>query len=246
MAASHHDHGGGKPDGVAMAQKSKLYVGSLDGGVMPHAVVGGVCYCCKTAIAAGADGALYVAWRHVYPGNRRDIAFAVSPDRGRSFSDPVRVSEDKWMLEGCPDDGPSMAVDGQARVHIVWPTLVNADGSDPVIELFYATSIDGRSFNQRTKLPTQGIPHHPQIAVAVDGSLIAAWDEAVAGVRRAVVALAPSTEPSRFVRVSVSATETSVYPVIASSDGAPIAAWTTKTGERSAIAVRRIETSGTR
>ena len=84
MAASHHDHKrAGKPDGVAMAQKSKLFVASLDGTLAPRALTGGVCYCCKTAAAATGD-AIYAAWRHVYPGNLRDMAFTMSRDGGRS------------------------------------------------------------------------------------------------------------------------------------------------------------------
>src|SRR4029077_18414069 len=59
MATMHHEHAGGKPDGVAMAQKSKLYVASLDGSIAPRAVTGGVCYCCKTAIATGGDGSIH-------------------------------------------------------------------------------------------------------------------------------------------------------------------------------------------
>jgi hypothetical protein len=110
VAASHHDHAAmasGKPDGVAMAQKSKLFIASLDGTLAPTAVTGGVCYCCKTALATGANGSLYAAWRHVYPGNIRDIAFTVSRDGGRTYAAPARVSEDKWSIEGCPDDGPA-------------------------------------------------------------------------------------------------------------------------------------------
>ena len=76
---------------------SQLYVASLDGSVAPKGVTGGVCYCCKTAIAAGPANSLYLAWRHVYPGNMRDIAFTVSRDGGKSFAPPVRVSEDKWQ-----------------------------------------------------------------------------------------------------------------------------------------------------
>ena len=118
MPASHHDHASaGKPDGVAMAQQSKLFFASLDGTAAPHAVTGGVCYCCKTALVGGAGGAVYAAWRHVYPGNLRDMAFTMSRDGGRTFAPPVRVSEDQWMIEGCPDDGPSMAVDAQTHPH---------------------------------------------------------------------------------------------------------------------------------
>src|SRR5262249_31472578 len=108
MVTTHREHAGGKPDGVAMAQKSKLYVASLDGSIAPQAATGGVCYCCKTAITTAGDGSIQLAWRHVYPGNIRDIAFAVSRDGGRTFTAPIRVSEDKWVLEGCPDDGPAM------------------------------------------------------------------------------------------------------------------------------------------
>ena len=76
-------------------------------------ITGGVCYCCKTTIAAGADGSIYAAWRHVYPGNIRDIAFTVSRDGGRTFAPPTRVSEDRWVLDGCPENGPAMAVDAE-------------------------------------------------------------------------------------------------------------------------------------
>ena len=94
MATMHRAHGASasKPDGVAMAQRSQLYVASLDGAVAPRAITGGVCYCCKTALATGSDGSLFAAWRHVYPGNIRDIAFAVSRDGGRSFAAPLRAS----------------------------------------------------------------------------------------------------------------------------------------------------------
>ncbi len=129
-APMRHDHDGqahtghGDADGVARAQLSKLYVARLDGGDGAQAITGGVCYCCKTALAAGADGALYAAWRHVYPGNIRDIAFTLSRDGGRTFAPPVRVSDDRWVLDGCPENGPALAVDDRQTVHVVWPTLV--------------------------------------------------------------------------------------------------------------------------
>src|SRR4029079_2845491 len=161
VAASHHDHtasSGAKPDGVAMAQRSKLYFASLDGAVAPRALTGGVCYCCKTALATAADGWVFAGRRHVYPGNIRDIAFTMSRDGGNTFAVPLRVSEDKWVLEGCPDDGPAMAVDAKRRIHIVWPTLVDDAGADsPTIALFYATSGDGLRFTPRARIPSEGM-----------------------------------------------------------------------------------------
>jgi hypothetical protein len=118
----HHegqDHTGQAPktDGAAKAELSKLYFSRLDGSGDPRALTGGVCYCCKTAVAAGPNGSLYAAWRHVYPGNIRDIAFTVSRDNGRTFAAPLRVSDDHWVLDGCPENGPAMAIDGRDRVH---------------------------------------------------------------------------------------------------------------------------------
>jgi hypothetical protein len=186
--ASGHDHGAMKGDGAARAQASKLYFASLDDGSSAHALTGGVCYCCKTAVTSGPDGAIYAAWRHVYPGNLRDIAFAFSRDGGRSFSAPARVSHDEWMLDGCPENGPSLAVAPDNAVHVLWPTLVAAAGSDvePALALFHAVTRDGRTFSPRERVSTEGTPRHAQLAASARG-LAAAWDEEVAGGNRRVV-----------------------------------------------------------
>ena len=236
VAATHHQHHAeGKPDGVAMAQKSKLYVATLDGRVTPRAVTGGVCYCCKTAIAAGGDGAIYAAWRHVYPGNIRDIAFTQSRDGGRTFGAPIRVSEDKWVLEGCPDDGPAMVVDRASHVHVVWPTLVSENGTETTA-LFYASSDDGRSFLARQRVPTRGMPHHPQIAIGASGVPAIAWDEADNGGRTAAMSrISGGASSVRFAREVLG--DAAVYPVLAFAGDATVAAWTSGKGPASVIHV---------
>jgi hypothetical protein len=244
MAASHHDHkGAGKPDGVAMAQKSKLFVASLDGGLAPRALTGGVCYCCKTAVVSRGNS-IYAAWRHVYPGNLRDMAFTMSHDGGRSFAAPLRVSEDKWALEGCPDDGPAMAVDAQNRIHIVWPTVVagTGAGAEPNIALFYAMSTDGRRFTARERIPTDGTPHHPRLAIGADAALTMAWDEVAGGARRIAVGrgtIAADGRP-RISREVIADGGAGVYPALAAAGDAVVAAWASNAGTASAIQVRRI------
>ena len=242
MTAMHHQHdgSGAKPDGVAMAQKSKLFFASLDDTLAPKAITGGVCYCCKTALAESADGStIYLAWRHVYPGNFRDIAFTRSRDGGRTFAPPIRVSEDKWMLEGCPDDGPAMAVDAQRRVHLAWPTLIaGAGNADPTIGLFYATSTDDKPFTPRERIATEGVAHHPQIAIGVDGAPVLAWDESQNGARRIVVAHVRTGGGVRFVREVIG--EDGIYPTLASTGDATVVAWATR-DVKTGIAVRRLE-----
>lgn len=254
MAMSHHDHAaksGEKSDGVAMAQKSKLYFASLDGTTAPRAVTGGVCYCCKTALVSGTGGTVYAAWRHVYPGNLRDMAFTMSRDGGRTFASPIRVSEDKWALEGCPDDGPAMVVDAQHRIHVVWPTLVKEPGADPAeptetIALFYASSSDGLTFTPRQRIPSEGLPHHPRLAVDADGSLTVAWDELMKGSRRIAVARASHAgkgEPD-FRRELLASRSPAVYPALAVTGGDVIAVWTSGTSKESSIQIGRIPASG--
>ena len=244
-----HDHanaGKAPADGAARAQLSKLYFSRLDdlsGGseATGRAIAGGVCYCCKTALAAGADGSIFAAWRHVYPGNIRDIAFTVSRDGGRTFPEPIRVSDDQWVLDGCPENGPAMALDGRQRVHVVWPTLVSGTAADvePTLELFYAASSDGRQFSSRRRLPTEGVPKHAQVAAAQDGSLIVVWEEQARGTRRIVAGRTRGGEA--FARQIVSGTGSAVYPVVAAAGDSTIVAWTHEVKERSVIQLTRLE-----
>jgi hypothetical protein len=256
LAASHHEHkSADQPDGVAMAQQSKLFFASLDGMAAPRAVTGGVCYCCKTALVGGSGGSIYAAWRHVYPGNLRDMAFTLSRDGGRTFAPPVRVSEDKWTLEGCPDDGPSMVVDGQQRIHIVWPTLVtqataegaesaekNSSVAEPTIALFYAMSTDGKQFTARERIPTEGMPHHPRLAVTPDGSLIAAWDELANGSRRIALGrgIADDNGHPRFRRDVLTTSGSVIYPALAVAGDGVVVVWTSGASASSSIHVARL------
>ena len=245
MAMASHDHkSADKPDGVAMAQQSKLFFASLDGTAAPRAVTGGVCYCCKTALVGGADGSIYAAWRQVYPGNLRDMAFTVSRDGGRTFAPPVRVSEDKWMLEGCPDDGPSMVVDARQRIHIVWSTLVTGPtaAAEPTIALFYARSADGKTFTARERIPNEGVAHHPRLAVSPDGALIVAWDESANGSRRIAVGrgVADDSGHPRFRRDVLAASSSAIYPALAVTSDGVVAAWTSGPSTSSSIQVVRL------
>ena len=236
-ASDHTPH-----DGVAMAQQSQLFVSSLDSAVSPHAVTRGVCYCCKTAMASGPDDSLYVAWRHVYPGNVRDIAFSMSQDGGRTFAVPIRVSDDRWVLDGCPENGPALAVDSNRRIHIVWPTLLPAPApdSEATLGLFYAMSDDGRQFTRRQRIPTEGVPRHPQMAIDGRGHVFAAWDEQLNGTRH--VALGRTTVDGsgniRMQRVSVKDDMPGVYPALAGLPQGAVAAWV---GGSSGAFVIRVE-----
>ena len=114
------------------------------------------------------------------------IAIARSTDGGRTFLDPVRVSEDNWKIDACPDDGPSMTIDADGAVQVAWPTLVS-DPDGPRMAIFQSTSRDGgATFSPRVRVDAAaGGPAHPRIASASGGGQAAiVWDELAEGTRR--------------------------------------------------------------
>lgn len=233
MNHAEHQHGAAgenQKDGVARAQLSKLFFTRLDARDSARALTGGVCYCCKTSIATDAAGGVYAAWRHVYEGNVRDIALTRSTDGGRTFTAPVRVSDDKWVLDGCPENGPALAVDGRKSIHVVWPTLVpgSSSTSEPTLGMFYATSPDGVHFTPRQRVPTEGFPRHIQIAVTAKDEIVAVWDEQAPGARRIAIARGTlnAAGVAQFVRQPIDDAASATYPVIAAADGGLVIAWT--------------------
>jgi hypothetical protein len=245
-ATQEHEHAGRatNSDGEARAQLSKLLVAVLGDEPRTHAITGGVCYCCKTSVAAGPDGALYAAWRHVYAGNLRDVAVAVSSDRGRTFSTPARVSEDGWAIDGCPENGPAVSVDGRRRAYVAWPTVVTMPGDrEPSMALFLSSSTDAQRFTSRQRILAEGVARHPQMATGLNGHVALVWDEEGANATRRV-AFAAGTPASdgtaEFTRRVLSDGVRSAYPVIASSGGEFLVAWTSGAPTDSKIRVRRL------
>ena len=200
-----------------------------------HMVQANVCFCCKTAIATAGEH-VYAAWRHIYPGSLRDIAVARSIDNGATFGAPIRVSEDGWKIDACPDDGPAMVADGHGGIHIVWPTLVAGDR--PRKAIFYST-LSGDAFTPRIRLDSgESDPAHPQIASDEHTNTAAVWDERAGETRRVV--FRPVTDkvaqpPQMFSGDGIS------YPVVAAGEGFWIVLWSAQGGDgRSVIEGRRI------
>lgn len=229
-AATDHATHKGEGDGAEMAQRSGLYYW---GGAPERELFKGVCYCCKTALAIGPKNEVYAAWRHVFPGNLRDMGFTMSRDGGKTFSPLLRVAEDGWSINGCPDDGPAMAVDAAGTIHLVWPTVKNDAGV-----ILYATSKDGAAFSVPVRVPTLGSPKpsHPQIAVDATGHVVIAWDEVVNGVRHAAsIAAEPGGKFGKATPLGEG-----MYPVMAKADGAMVTAWVSGPAASSVIKVQRL------
>ena len=155
-----------KGEGHHMESNRDLYLAySTDGGRSFSAnkkVASDACPCCKTALAVSPDGTLYAGWRQVLPGSFRHIAVAGSTDGGKNFSTPVIVSDDHWVLQGCPVSGPSLSVDrASGNLKVVW----YAAGEGSAAGVYFAESKDkGHSFTPRELLSQETVHGTPAIA----------------------------------------------------------------------------------
>ncbi len=176
----------------------------------PEVVVArGTCQCCRTAIAVSGSN-VYLAWRHIYDDNIRDIAFARSMDGGRTFSEPIRVRTDGWMIEGCPHSGPSLTVDEDDAVHITWYTA-----ADPSVGLHYAVSGDGGSTFTSDGMLQSDVPIAQAQLDGGSGPVWVAWEDPLS----AYVYAGPANDRNTSMRFSGSA------PAIASSEGVRSVVW---------------------
>jgi hypothetical protein len=158
-----------KGEGHHMESNRDLYLAySTDGGRSFSAnkkVASEACPCCKTALTVSLDGTVYAGWRQVLPGSFRHIAVAGSTDGGKSFSNPVIVSDDRWVLQGCPVSGPSLSVDrSSGNLKVVW----YAAGENSAAGVYFAESKDkGHSFSPRQLLSQETVRGTPVLAGSI-------------------------------------------------------------------------------
>lgn len=134
------------------------------------------CVCCRTALASGPDGAVYVAWRKIFPGEIRETVVARAEAGGTTFSEPVIVGHDRWVYPSCPHRPASIGVDARGRLYVIWYT----EGADETPAIYFTTSDDGgRTFAPKRMINrSKGtFPDHPQMAVDPEGRVVLLWEE---------------------------------------------------------------------
>jgi hypothetical protein len=198
---------------------------------------GEACPCCRTALATGPNGAVYMAWRHVYPGNVREIVVARSADSGATWSAPVPVHDDEWHFDACPHAGPALVADSTGVVHVAWWT-----GKEGAAGVFYARSTDGgRSFHDPIPLgvATYSRAAHVQLSVRGTGQVIAAWDDGTREVPQIVVRASVDGGVTFGARVPVSvAGRAATFPVLGAFGDSVVIAWSEESAAAAAAAAR--------
>jgi hypothetical protein len=107
----------------------------------------------------------------VLPGDFRHIAVASSTDKAATFSSPEIVSDDRWVLHGCPVSGPSLSVAANGNLTVVW--FAAGEGNAP--GLYFAETHDkGRTFSPRSLLMQEMVKGTPAIATG-NNRAVAIW-----------------------------------------------------------------------
>ncbi|HVG32208.1 MAG TPA: sialidase family protein [Pyrinomonadaceae bacterium] len=186
-AAEQHAAGGKKME--QMEQNKEVFTAfSTDGGrsfSKNQRIAGEACPCCKTSVAMGADGRVYIGWRQVLPGEYRHIAIASSADSGATYSNPVIVSDDKWLIAGCPVSGPALSVASDGTLSVMWYT----EGERGTTGLYWAESRDqGKTFSERKLFAGGQAFGNPLLLSNEAGKLLAVWGNNDGGTPRLMAA----------------------------------------------------------
>ncbi len=129
------------------------------------------CQCCRTQLFIDTKGGIHAIYRGIINDCIRDMMHIVSTNNGKSFSEPFRISNDNWVLKGCPHTGPSMT-ENKNGLHFAWFTGAGKKGC------YYTNSSNsGQSFAAADSVSSNG--SHPQLTTLSNGNLMLVWDEAV-------------------------------------------------------------------
>ncbi|MGF7231782.1 sialidase family protein, partial [Arachidicoccus sp.] len=125
------------------------------------------CQCCRTALSSDEKGNISVVFRDLLPGSVRDISISSSADDGQSFSKSVPFSNDHWVIDGCPHDGPSV-VSKDAKSYVAWFTGAQNAG------VFYAELDKNNHMVAKRLLDPNG--RFVQLCLTPDGTRIVAYN----------------------------------------------------------------------
>lgn len=133
----------------------------------------GVCPCCPTSALLTPDGTRLVAFRNLDTGHR-DIAIGVQEPGQESFT-LHPVVPPTWEFNGCPHDGPSLALVGDT-LHVAW---MDAHTGSP--RCYHARArLSEMTFTTQELHPiSTGTQGNARLLTDAQGTLHAVWEESL-------------------------------------------------------------------
>ena len=198
------------------------------------------CECCRpTLVFLDGGDTVAVSYRLVAEEFLRDQVLVRSTDGGKTFGEPVYISEDGWVAKFCPHSGISIATDSRENIHSIWWT----GGKTPEeAGIYYSVSSDkGKSFAARELIEQapQETVLHAQLFVDSRDTVWITWESIQD--ERFLVFLAyrevGDSGWSPYYQLS-DGTRNAVFPVVVSDGKTLYLAWSERTGETSQVKVR--------
>ncbi len=134
----------------------------------------GVCPCCPTAATFAPDGTLFVAFRNLVDGFR-DLAIVRLRPGDEQFEGPFAVMPPAWQIDGCPHDGPALAV-ADGYLHAAW-----MDAHTGTQRVYYGrAALHDMQFDvQPLHAEGQGTQGNPKLYADARGVIHAVWEESL-------------------------------------------------------------------
>lgn len=199
-----------------------------------------VCPCCVPNIAFLDGGeTVVVSYRFVTEDYLRDSVVIRSTDGGKTFGEPIYISEDGWVANFCPHAGASMIADRSGIIHSLWFTVGR---SDEDAGIYYTHSDDGGVTFAPRELLARTPAHtvlHTQIVVDDEDRLWAAWENILEQDPQIFIAHRASDDPTWSDVYQVSdGEEIAMLPTLAAESARVYVAWTELKGESSEVKLR--------
>ena len=176
MASMAHGHMQPKPD--SEEGKSDLSTAMTLRSVILHSngtiteelqVDSAVCECCQTSITRSGENIVAV-YRNRDEYETREIYKAVYSIVDGSWSEPVKLSNDGWIISGCPVNGPQIA----SWENIVIASWFNAPNNEP--RSYAAVSLDsGLTFNEPYLVSDDNTTGRVDVSFNSSGQALLTW-----------------------------------------------------------------------
>jgi len=128
-----------------------------------------VCDCCQTDVAVTSAGPVAI-YRNRTDEEVRDIYLSRLVDGKWQAGTPI--SDDGWVIPGCPVNGPSIAADGDF-VAIAWFTAAD---NKPIVKTVFSTN-GGKSFSKPVEVVSKGTSGHVGVSLIDKNSYVISWME---------------------------------------------------------------------
>ncbi|MGN6166479.1 MAG: hypothetical protein ACTHOF_18255 [Flavisolibacter sp.] len=190
------------------------------------------CQCCRTDLFVDNKGGIHALYRGIIQDSIRDMVHIVSNDGGKIFSSPQRISNDNWVISGCPHTGPAMT-ENKNGLHFAWFTGGKNAGC------FYIKSTNnGNSFTMHDSISALG--SHPQMTALQSGALVVVWDETTTANNKLNKKIGVQKRSDDGIAESKGFItpdgETATYPVVAAiNENTSLIAYTQKKGSKNFI-----------